>query len=424
MRNELIIHGGKKLYGEYEVQTSKNATLPILSACLLNKDSIRLKNLPQIVDVNNMLEILKNLGAKITNNNNDYDIDVSGVKNAKIDENLAKSMRSSIFLLGSLLVRFKQIMITTPGGCPIGKRPIDLHIKALKKLGVKVAVLGENVFFNSTNAHAGKIKLKLKSVGVTENIIQFSTLLKGKTTITNPAREPEVEDLIRFINSMGGKIIRNNKNKITIYGVDKLNKTKYTPIPDRIVAGTILCAVAICGGNVTIKRAKSEHNEKLLKILSNLGCQIQIKSDIITIESTGELNNIKKLSTGFYPKFPTDLQSFIFVLATLTKGKTHIIENLFENRFLITDELKKMGAKINILSLKHAVIEGVEELKSNELIVKDLRGGASLVIASLIAKGESKIKNVEIIDRGYEKIEKLFSSLGADIVRKWKRKSY
>lgn len=416
--NCFIIKGGNKLYGEIKNQTSKNATLPIMSACLLASGKSVIKEYPRISDVENMISILKKLGAKIRKTENNLEIETSVVQSAFVDCKLSKKMRSSIFLLGSLLSRFKTACVTFPGGCDIGKRPIDIHINSLKKLGVKVQFIEDNILFNANKAKAGRVKLKLPSVGATENIIQFCCLLKGKTTILNAAREPEVVDLCNFLNKMGAKIIGAGTSKITIYGVDKLKPVEYRPMGDRIVSGTLICAVAACGGEVTITNACPYQNLKLIEKLCSMGCQIDIKNDIIHIVNKSKLISPNSITTGYYPDFATDLQSILLSACTIAKGTTTIKENVFENRFLVVNELKKLGATIKQINNKLIQVDGVETLKGNQLIAKDLRGGAALVIAGLIARGETIVKNIKFIDRGYENLEVMLSKLGADIIRK------
>ena len=416
-KDKFIINGGNKLYGTIKVQTSKNATLPIMSASLLTTESVKINSCPDILDVQNMIKILKKLGAKVERIGDDYIIDNSQIDDICLDYNLCKTMRSSIFLLGSILARFKTMSLTMPGGCKIGERPIDIHIDAFKRLGVKVVELDDFIFFNAEYAKANKIKLKIPSVGATENIVQFASTLKGKTTIYNAAREPEVVDLCNFLIKMGANIKGAGTNKITIFGVDRLKGVEYRPIPDRIVLGTLLIATAICGGIIQINNAISNQNEKLINILLRMGCQINIKNDIITISRETPLKSIKSVSTGYFPDFPTDLQSLMLTLSCIVEGKTQINEKIFENRFLIVDELKKMGAKIQIIDNHIAIVEGVHKLSANKIKALDLRGGASLVLAGLAAEGRTIIENVHFIDRGYCHLESMLASLGADIKR-------
>ncbi len=410
------IIGGNKLFGEIRNQTSKNATLPIMSASILASGVVELREMPDITDIDNMISILEGLGALVDRQGNIIKIDPKKVRNDQISESLSKSMRSSVFLLGSMLSRFKSMRLCLPGGCQIGSRPIDIHINSLKRLGVKVEECGECISFDARYAKSGKVRLRLPSVGATENLIEFACLLPGKTTIMNPAREPEIVDLANFLNKMGAKILGAGTKKITIYGVDKLEGTIYTPMGDRIVSGTIMTAVAIAGGDVTITNACPYQNEKFIKILCSLGCQINIKNDIIHISRLGSLVSPKVVSTDYYPGFPTDLQSMILALACYCEGNTIIKENIYENRFLTVSELQKMGARIDKLSPKKIKVVG-RELSGAELIARDLRGGASLVLACLGTKEKSVVQNIHFIDRGYDHIEIALTSLGADIRR-------
>ncbi len=416
-KNECFeIVGGKKLFGTIKNQTSKNATLPILSASLLCDGVVKILDVPNITDVDNMLKILTKIGVEIKKEENVLTLNPTKANNPNLDCELSKTMRSSLFLLGPMLSRFKQVDLTLPGGCKIGKRPIDLHIKAFQKLGVDVIKFDDHVFFNVKKAKPNKIKLKIPSVGATENIIQFACKLKGKTTIINPAKEPEVVDLCNFLNQMGAKILGAGTSKITIYGVDKFSSTEYKPIGDRIVAGTLAVATAIAGGDVTITNAMPYQNLKLIEILRKIGCQVDIKNDIIHVTRNGELSKVGKISTGYYPGFPTDLQSIVLVLACVLHGETTIQENVFENRFLTVPELKRLGSNI-IVEGKVAKVIGVENLVGSNIKALDLRGGVSLVLAGLISKGKTTVQNICYIDRGYDHLEDMLTSLGANIKR-------
>ncbi len=415
--NSFEIIGGNKLFGEIQNQTSKNATLPIMSASLLCDGVVKILDIPNITDVNNMLKILKKIGVQITKEENSLKLDPTKADNPTLDCELSKTMRSSVFLLGPMLSKFGEVDLTLPGGCKIGKRPIDIHIKALKSLGVSVTQFDDHVFFKVEKPKPNKIKLRIPSVGATENIIQFACKLKGKTTIINPAREPEVVDLCNFLNQMGAKILGAGTNKITIYGVDKLVSTEYRPIGDRIVAGTIMTAVAVAGGDVTITNALPYQNLKLIEIMRKIGCQIDYKNDIIHISKNSDLRAINKISTGYHPNFPTDLQSMMLALSCLCEGETLIEENVFENRFLTIPELKKFGANVELLNSKTVKVVGVRDLVGSTVNAMDLRGGASLVVLGLIANEKTIVKNIHFIDRGYENIETMLNNLGANIRR-------
>ena len=412
------IFGGKELYGKIKNQTSKNAILPILSASLLCDGEVKLKNFPHISDVYNMIDMLKNINVDVKIRNHKLTINAKQAKNYGMDSKLSKTMRSSLFLLGPMLCKFKSVCLTMPGGCNIGKRPIDIHIHALKKLGVKIKSLGNKIFFDAGNVHSSTVKFRFPSVGATENIIQFAVLLKGKTEIINSAKEPEVCDLCNFLNKAGANIVGAGTNKITIYGVGCLKCVDYVVMYDRIVSGTIMCAVAVCGGNVKIEHACVKENQKIINILRSLGCQITTKSDIIHIVSSKNLVSNIKIITGCYPDFATDLQSLILSVLCVCKGISSIEEKIFENRFLIVKELIKMGAKISLLNTRKVLIYGVDNLKPAKLIAKDLRGGAALLIAGLSAKGKTIVENAHFIDRGYENIENMFNCLGACIKRR------
>ena len=410
------IVGGNKLFGSVEVQTSKNATLPLLSASLLTSQQVIINNIPQITDVFNMVKILKKLKIKTKIKGGDLILNPQRAQNIKISCKLAKTMRSSIFFLGAMLARFKQCTIAMPGGCNIGARPIDIHIKALKKLKVKVVHNGNYLKFDATKAVAGKIKLKLPSVGATENIVQFASLLPGITTIFNAAKEPEVVELCNFLNLMGAKIEGVGTETITIHGVSFLSGIQYKPSGDRIVAGTLMLATAICGGEIEIKNTNPKENSNLINKLVSIGCKIEINCDIIKITSNGELKNLTNICTGYYPDFPTDLQSMMLTACCVGCGKTVVTENLFENRFLTATELVKMGANICQLNPKEVEVIG-GKLFGAEVYAKDLRGGAALVLAGLVAVGTTKVNNVHFIDRGYQQLDFVLRSLGANIKR-------
>ncbi len=413
-----IIRGGNRLNGRVRVQTSKNATLPILAASLLSSCKVKICEYPHITDLDNMLNILRGIGVNIEITEKDLIINSQNANNLHLNFELMKTMRSSIFLLGSLLARFKTATITQPGGCKIGARPIDIHLKGLRQMGVKICEVGELIFFDASQAHNANIKLSFPSVGATENLVQFACLTKGKTIISNAAREPEIVDLCCFLNKMGARISGAGTERITIQGVNCLKSTQYTPIGDRIVAGTYMVATAICGGKVTLTNAVPSQNTKLIEKLKQIGCQITTENDIITISSEGVQTSFEALSTGTYPNFATDLQSQMLVLSCFAVGTTQIFETVFENRFLIVPELQKMGAIVNFINNKHVSVWGKGKLHGAKLNAQDLRGGASLVLAALGAKGVSSVGNIHFILRGYENFEQTLASLGANIKRK------
>ncbi len=422
--DKFLINGGNKLFGSIEITTAKNAILPILAGCILCEDKIVLHKCPLYADVVNMIKILKNLGADIKyltkdaemENNCDIIIDCSNLKSYNIPHELASVIRSSIFSLGSILGRFKKAKVAYPGGCEIGARPIDLHIKGLRALNVKLTDKHGYIYCEGKDMKGGIVNLDFPSVGATENIILAAVLTKGETKIINAAKEPEIIDLIKFLNSMGAKITGAGTSVITINGVEKLNGCEYTPIPDRIIAGTYLVATLITGGKIDIHNFRPDHNQALLEKLKQTNNKWKIKNDILTVKCDGKNKAISKIETSPYPGFPTDMQAQILALQTKSKGTSIIIENLFETRYKHVPELIKMGANITCKD-RTAIITGVEKLYGASVNATDLRGGVGLVLAGLCAEGYTTIENVHHIDRGYYKIEEDLKSLGADIER-------
>lgn len=413
---EYIIDGGLPLDGQVNICAAKNSVLPLMAASILTDEIIVLHDCPDISDVDSMIKILEGLGSKIIKNGRDLVIDNSAVNNMQIPGSLAKELRSSVFLLGSLLSRLKQAKVAYPGGCDIGLRPIDIHIAGLRELGIDIQEQGGYIICNSQNASSADIVLDLPSVGATENLMMSAVFLKGKTVIRNCAKEPEISDLQRFLNTMGAKVRGAGSSVIVVEGVDKLHGTEYTPIPDRIVAGTYLIATAMCGGNVELINVNAEHISSLISKLSKTTCKIYIKNDRILIKSRGRQKSLDCIETMYYPGFPTDLQSQMMAMQSISKGTSVIVENIFETRFKTAGELKKLGADITIKG-RVAVVRGVKELVGGEVVATDLRGGASLVLAGLAAKGQTIVRDIHHIDRGYEDMSRILASLGANIRR-------
>ena len=422
--DKFLIKGGKKLGGAAEITSAKNAYLPILAGCILSEKPIYLKNCPKYVDIINMTKILENLGAKVLpltadgqiHNGCDIKIDCSSLSSHAIPHELASVIRSSIFSLGSILGRFKKAKVAYPGGCEIGARPIDLHIKGLRALNVKISDRHGYLTCDGTNMRGGTVNLDFPSVGATENIILAATLTKGTTKIINAAKEPEIVDLADFLNSIGAKIFGAGTSTITIEGVSKLSGGEYTPIPDRIIAGTYLIAGLICGGDIDLLNFKAEHNLALLEKLKSTGARFKTLNGVFNIKSDGRLKSIPKIETSPYPGFPTDLQAQILALQTVSRGTSIIVENLFETRFKHVPELVKMGANITVKD-RTAVINGVDKLYGASVCATDLRGGVGLVLAGLCAEGYTTVNHVHHIDRGYYKLENQLQNLGADITR-------
>ena len=408
-----IIKGGQRLNGETYVSGSKNASLPIIAATLLNKGISKLYNVPNIHDTKMMLEILKNLGCKIKKNNNKLIIDSSKVYKYEIPENLMREMRSSVIIAGALLGRYKQAIFSYPGGCDIGARPIDLHLKGFEKIGINVQESYGKINCSAEEIIGSEINLDFPSVGATENIILSSVLCKGATTIVNAAMEPEIVDLQNFLNKMGAKIEGAGSNIIKIIGVNNLKDVSYNIMPDRIEAGTLLCAVAITGGSVFLKNVNPIHIKPILDKLKETGCILDIQKDKIFLKAPKRLKAVD-IKTMPYPGFPTDMQAIFVSLLCLASGTSVVVENIFENRYKYTQELKRMGAKIKIEG-KTAIIKGTRKLYGTNVNATDLRGGASLVLAGLASKGETQINDIKYILRGYENLYEKLTSLGANI---------
>lgn len=415
--DKFLICGGNKLKGTVEVPCAKNSYLAILAGCVLSSGIVCLHNCPKFDDIDKMLDMLSSLGCKIEKKSDrTIIIDCRDINNYIIPTNLAKKIRSSIFLLGPMLGRLKKAVITYPGGCDIGSRPIDLHLKGLKSLNAKISER-----FGLIEAEAGtlvgeSVHLDYPSVGATENIMMAGVLAKGTTKIFNSAKEPEIVDLQNFINKMGGKISGAGTDTITIEGVKKLGSVEYTPITDRIIAGTYLLAGATCGGDIMLKNVDYEHIYSLITKLKNSNLTLLIKNDTIRLVSDKRLKSFGSIETLPYPGFPTDLQAQALVTQTISDGTCIITENLFETRFKHVPELVKMGANV-VTRDRMAIVTGVQKLYGADLNCFDLRGGAALTIAGMVAEGKTIINDVHNIDRGYEALEEVFASLGADIKR-------
>ena len=410
-----IINGGNRLEGKVEVSSSKNAVLPMIAASILTKEQVVIKNCPQILDVKNMLEILNFIGAKTSFNDNNLVVSSKNVESVYINENLTEKLRSSIYLLGALLCRFKKIRIAYPGGCKIGKRPIDIHLNCLRALGVNCIEEDGSVSCSIDKKEGGECALCFPSVGATENLILFSVICKGITTIHNCAKEPEIIDLCKMLNLMGAKIYGAGTKTIRIEGVKKLNGIEFLPMKDRIETGTFVLAVAINGGNLEINGCNRENISPLLDKICKTTCKVGIKNDIINIKS-GVMQNSISFTTGPYPLFPTDLMAQTLVLATILNGRSYIRENIFEDRFQFVKWLIKMGAKINIKG-NLAIVEGVKALSGCPVYAEDLRGGAALVLAGLVSKGQTEVNGIKHIERGYENFTEKLLAIGADIKR-------
>lgn len=408
-----IIEGGKKLEGTVKISGSKNASLPILAATILSEKTNKLYNVPQIKDTKTTLEILKLLGCKIKQNSGKIEINSKNITKTEIPENLMREMRSTVIMAGALLGRFKEVTFSYPGGCDIGSRPIDLHINAFKKLGVEITEEAGFIKCKANKIIGTNIDLDFPSVGATENIILATVLSTGTTTINNAAMEPEIIDMVQFLKKMGAKIQGEGTNQIIIDGVEKLSGVSYNIMPDRIEAGTILCAVAATGGNVILDNVIPEHLTAVINKLEETGCKIEINNKKITLNAQKKLKPID-IKTMTYPGFPTDLQQIFATMLVKASGTSIIVENIFESRYKYISELRKMGAKVTVEG-KTAIIKGTRKINATTVVCTDLRGGAALVIAGLMAKGKSRVENIGYIQRGYENLENKLGSLGAKI---------
>ena len=408
-----IIEGGKKLEGKVEVSGSKNASLPIMAATILNKGITKLYNIPQIRDTKITQDILKYLGCKVKKNNGKIEINSKNIRKKEIPEDLMHQMRSTVILAGALLGRFKEVRFSYPGGCDIGARPIDLHLKSFEKLGINISEEGGFIVCKCDKIVGANIDLDFPSVGATENIILASVYAEGVTKISNAAMEPEIIDLANCLNKMGAKIEGAGTNVIKVTGVSSLKDISYKVMPDRIEAGSLLCMGASTSGNVTLNNVIPEHISPIINKLKECGCKIEEDKNRITIQAPKRLKAVD-IKTMPYPGFPTDMQSVFASMLTTAKGTSMIIENIFENRYRYVPELKKMGAKCKVEG-KTLVITGVRKLSGASVRSTDLRGGAALVLAGLSAKGKTKITDIQYILRGYEKLDKKLEKLGAKI---------
>ncbi len=413
---KLIINGGARLEGELKVQGAKNATLPILAAALLTEEPVIVYNWPAISDVYNMLSILEHIGAQVEYEKDRLVIDTRRAQRWEMPDRLAKEIRSSIFMIGPILARFRMARFTYPGGCEIGSRPIDLHLRGLKSLGVNVTESGGHIFCEGRHLRGGDIHLDYPSVGATENLMMAASMAPGQTVIHNAAREPEIIELQKVINQMGGKVRGAGTSTIRIEGRERLNGFTYTCIPDRIVAGTFMVAAVVTQGKITLRNVIPEHLFAITAKLREAGAHITVYEDALTVEATGRPKEMHLIETGPYPGFPTDMQAQMCTAASIARGTSIVVESVFDNRFKHVGELLRMGANI-VTKNNVAVIKGVEKLHGAEVKTMDLRGGAALVLAGLCAEGTTIVDQAHIIDRGYQAFESELRMLGADIRR-------
>jgi UDP-N-acetylglucosamine 1-carboxyvinyltransferase len=415
--SKLVINGPCKLSGEFTVSGSKNASLPIICATLLASGIFKITNIPEISDIKNLLEIISKIGGKYTLENNTLTIDTGGINSFEPDPKKVRNIRASILLLGPLLSRFKEVKIAYPGGCFIGARPVETHIRALSDLGAEIVECQDSYHLRCEELKGTKIILNEISVTGTENAIMAAVLANGETEIRLAACEPHVEDLCNFLNKMGAKISGIGTHNIKIVGVSKLKAIEYSVIPDQIEAGTIAIAAAASRGDLIIRGYIQDHQDILTKKFEEIGVNYKLlNNNSIHIKPTHNFRPTK-IRTDIYPGFPTDLQAPISILLTQASGNSEVYETLFEGRLNYINELNKMGANGIIKSAHEAIITGPTPLFGTDIVSLDLRAGATLIIAAFIASGESTINQAEIIDRGYEKIDERLNAIGANIKR-------
>ena len=411
-----VIEGGKVLEGEVEISGSKNAALPIIAATILNKEKVEITNCPDIHDVSIMLNILEVLGCKVHMEKNIVTVDTSSINNYEIPENLMREMRSSVIIVGAMLGRMKKCVFTYPGGCEIGARPINMHLDGFKQLGVNIVEEHGKITCKCERLNGADITLDFPSVGATENIMLAGCLADGTTIIRNVAREPEIRDLQDFLNSMGAEITGAGSNTIVIKGVPKLHEATHSVIPDRIEAGTYMCLAVGTHSSIILKNVIPEHVASTTHKLRQMGAKIDARKNEMSIRAPKIIlpTNIKTMP---YPGFPTDMQSQLTSVLTVANGTSIVVETIFENRFKYVNELIRMGANITIEG-RSAIIQGVKAINGATLEMKDLRGGAALVIAALMANGESTISGIHFLERGYEIFINKLQLIGAKIEKK------
>lgn len=413
---KIIVRKSGPLKGAVKISGAKNSVLPIMAASLLAQDKVILEDIPALRDVEVISEVLSSLGADVKKHSDGIiEINSSNIDNSEAPYDLIKKMRASFLVIGPLLARMGRARVSLPGGCAIGARPIDLHLKGLSALGAKIELGHGYVEAQADKLIGDKIYLDFPSVGATENIMMAATMADGQTIIQNAAEEPEIVDLANFLNSLGANIKGAGTDTIKIQGVKELGGTRHTVIPDRIETGTYMVAAAITGGDVTIKNALTDHLKPMIAKLKECGVEIYENGDEIRVNASNGINAID-IKTLPYPGFPTDMQSQFMSLLSVAKGTSVIIETVFENRFMHVSELNRMGANIKIEG-HSAVVQGVGVLEGAQVRATDLRAGAALILAGLVAEGTTEINDIHHIERGYVGIENKLRSLGANIER-------
>jgi UDP-N-acetylglucosamine 1-carboxyvinyltransferase len=414
--DNLVIEGGHPLSGTIRIHGSKNAALPILAASLLAEGKVTIRNVPRLLDIEVMLDILRDLGCKARHQDTVVTVESAVATSSHIPETLMRKMRSSVFLMGPLLARFGEVQLYQPGGCAIGERKIDLHLRGLAALGANIEEKGSRIVCSARRLRGAEISLDFPSVGATENIMMAAVLAQGRTTIIGAAREPEIQDLQQFLNVMGAEVRGAGTDTLTIDGVRSLSGCDFEVIPDRIVTGTVMVAAAATRGEVTLENTQPGHLTSLVHVLRRAGVQIEVGNDIINVGANSRPLAVDRIVTSPYPAFPTDLQAQVMTLLSLANGVSVLKETIFEGRFKHVDELCRMGADIRV-DLNNAFIRGVPQLYGTTVEATDLRAGAALVIAGLAAQGRTVVEHVHHIDRGYDRVEEMFRQIGGHITR-------
>jgi len=417
--DKLLIRGGRSLRGEIRVSGAKNAALPELCAALLTDEPVVLENVPQLQDVATMITLVRNMGVQVERDEHRVRIDAAALHFPEAPYELVKTMRASVLALGPLLARFGEATVSLPGGCAIGSRPVDQHIKGMQAMGAEIVV--EHGYMiaklpkGRSRLKGTNIRTDMITVTGTENFLMAAALAEGETILENAAQEPEITDLAEMLIKMGAKIEGHGTSRIVIQGVEKLHGCTHRVVPDRIETGTFLCAVAATGGDVLLRGGRADHLEAVIDKLRDAGAEVTAGEDGIRVRSQGRLH-AQNFRTAEYPGFPTDMQAQFMTLNAIAEGSSKVTETIFENRFMHVNELVRLGAKIEVDG-KFAIVDGVERLSGANVMATDLRASASLVIAGLVADGETQVDRIYHLDRGYEQMEAKLRGIGADIER-------
>ena len=414
---KLLIKGGKSLSGEIDCSGAKNAALPVIAASILSSDDITLKNLPYLQDITTMFELIGSMGADISlDEKMNFKLNTSNLSNLEARYELVKTMRASILVLGSMVAKYGYAKIALPGGCAIGTRPVNYHLNALEKLGAEISLNNGYIEAKAKKLIGANIEFEGVTVTGTENLMMAASLAEGLTTLTNVAKEPEISDLADFLNSMGAKISGAGTDEIRIEGVEELNGTTFKIPADRIEAGTYLVAAAVTNGKITINKIDPNRMGSIIETLQKAGAEVNSNDNSISLDMTKNAIKPVDIVTAPFPGFPTDMQAQFTVLNCIGHGESSVKETIFENRFMHVQELNRMGTDITINGTT-ALINGVDSISGAQVMATDLRASASLILAGLIAKGETIVDRIYHIDRGYERIEEKLSNLGAEIIR-------